>query len=118
MSTTGTPTLTEFLLDRIAEDEAVARAAATDGYGAIDWAGESGPTDVHIARHDPARVLADCEAKRRLIAIHWDFQWSAEPDPDEDRTFGCYECHGPCLILGALAMPYADHPDYRDEWRP
>jgi hypothetical protein len=22
------------------------------------------------------------------------------------------------FALAVLAMPYADHPDYRDEWRP
>jgi hypothetical protein len=24
----------------------------------------------------------------------------------------------PCDTLKLLALPYADHPDYRDEWRP
>jgi hypothetical protein len=24
----------------------------------------------------------------------------------------------PCDTVLALALPYADHPDYREEWRP
>jgi hypothetical protein len=26
--------------------------------------------------------------------------------------------HYPCLTLRLLALPYADHADYRQEWRP
>jgi hypothetical protein len=72
----------------------------------------------HIARHDPARVLAEVEAKRHII------DWHRQPTQDEFedgtyRTMGC-RCYGgwPCPTLRALAAPYADHPDYRDTWRP
>ena len=97
-------TLTDFLRARMAEDAAVAQAAGRDGYGAIDWAGESGPTDVHIARHDPARVLVECEAKRRIV---------------EEYTFddGTPAREGENALL-YLAAVYPDHPDYREEWRP
>src|SRR5438067_2058538 len=81
--------LAEFLLARIAEDEGVARAA-TDGrwevlpYWFTSPLGnpysasvpgvipeEIDPDDAaHIARHDPARVLAECEAKRRIVELH------------------------------------------------
>ena len=99
--TAATLTLADFLLARIAEDEAVAREAtpgpwyADDTYStvtghpfksareaydrhAVDvdcWVvPESMASGVgdhnlsHIARHDPARVLAECEAKRRRRA--------------------------------------------------
>jgi hypothetical protein len=52
----------------------------------------------HIARHDPARVLADVEAKRRIV------EWDAEQPVDRG-------------VLNILASVYADHPDYREEWR-
>lgn len=127
-------TLTEFLLARIAEDEEAARAASPGGwsYPGIDSVAggtlydktrrivdvvyenphdndgrivrrllvpEADANGNHIARHDPARVLAECKAKRQLVDgfDSWgsDAQWT----------------------LRTLALPYADHPDYRDEWR-
>lgn len=45
----------------------------------------------HIARHNPARVLADIEAKRRIVELH-----------DGDDPY----------LLSMLAFPYAQHPDY------
>lgn len=66
----------------------------------------------HIARHDPARVLAECEAKRRIVEEYQDALSVVNPG---DFTDGCrsgleYACH-------ALASVWPDHPDYRDEWR-
>lgn len=160
--------LVEFLLARIAEDEAVARAAAErqgehwfDEEGIVSsdaepvnppgsllhiyapegrwnlWdcegaasLGVTSEVSAHMARHDPARVLAECAAKRRIIALH----------EREDRGDGwgsppywcCTECGGrtvhpnlgwiptstawPCRTLRLLTLPYADHPDYREEW--
>lgn len=119
MSTEG---LAEWLLGCIAEDEQVAWEAADDGYGAIDWAGESGPTDVHIARHDPAHVLAVCDAHRRIVEL--------ADDASTDRGTVILEfCVGSAeieeawatdpgaLILKALATAYADRPGFREEWR-
>ena len=60
----------------------------------------------HIVRHDPARVLREVEAKRRIIGRI-----------DSHATvMGWDEVHGD--LLRALALPYNDHPDYRPEWRP
>ena len=85
----------------------------------------------HIARHDPVRVLAECAAKRRIIALHEvqvdedggstkdgrhdTLYWCATCD--EDRGYGCWIQPG-CQTLRILAAVYADHPDYRDEWMP
>lgn len=60
----------------------------------------------HIARWDPARVLAECEAKRQIV------ERCAAVDFAMPST---HLAHG---VLALLALPYADHPDYRDEWRP
>lgn len=76
----------------------------------------------HIARHDPARVLAEVNAKRRIIDLH-------EPDEferdrckscrrDESGWEGSVPAEWPCATLRLLALPYADHADYREEWRP
>lgn len=130
--------IVEFLLARVAEDEAHAREAmgATDGEwsswnrswdaGARDLAagGEriaALPTtiDEHVCRHDPARVLAECEAKRRIVELYR----AAEAHTDMDTFLP----EGADWILGrrwgawcaarALAQPYADHPDFDPAWR-
>lgn len=62
----------------------------------------------HIARHDPARVLADCDAKRRIVALGICLACDVEQQPCDHRI----------ETLRLLAMPYGDHPDYHDEWRP
>ena len=72
----------------------------------------------HIATWDPARVLAEVEAKRRILDEH---------GPDELRPWECRACAGPhgddgyhipCPTVRLVALPYADRDGYRDEWRP
>jgi hypothetical protein len=103
----GTVTLTEFLLARIAEDEAIALAATfTDGGTVYTDNDERGPARLrHITRHDPARVLAECAAKRNIVRK---FDCAAFTESSRPQEF----------LLRALAAVYADHPDYREEWRP
>lgn len=103
--TTQTATLTEFLLARIAEDEAAARQqAALLNSGAV--------FDMHTAWDvgpgDPARVLAECDAKRTLLndaTLNYGLRTSGEPSIFHER------------VLRIMAAPYADHPDFREEWR-
>jgi hypothetical protein len=134
-STVNPPGLPEFLLARLAEVEADARdAAAARG---PEWHVEDQPdrpwghgpgdpvilasgkpivkvTDYgtgvewHIARHDPARVLAWCAALRAVVAEHG----------------GAHRCpnhlmhdEGPCRTLRALAQIWADHPGFDPAWR-
>lgn len=78
-------TITEFLEARITEDEAAAREClepknlvpySDDRIPAIkpeEWGDLvdnylGGPMGKHCARHDPTRVLADCAAKRAILA--------------------------------------------------
>ncbi|MGY0067707.1 DUF6221 family protein [Streptomyces sp. QTS137] len=65
----------------------------------------------HIERHHPARVLAEIEAKRELLRQYEHLKYDVTPD---DLT-GVWAFEA---VLRAFALPYADHPDYRDEWRP
>jgi hypothetical protein len=69
----------------------------------------------HWARHDPARVLAEVDAKRRIIAEH---PWRREPDWPSGRQ--CRQCatEWPCNTLRLLALPYASDPGYKPEWAP
>lgn len=170
-------TLTEFLLARIAEDEAAARSATQgqwvrygDGrfydytvgltpafvpwpqtggnrspgrdYSAEIVGGVQEADGTHIVRWNPARVLAECEAKRRIVEFHskWPVLVEGPPRFDQPGTdlntlamrmtreiawltqqeyvkrFGTEAPTAP--MLRVLAMPYADHPDYDENWRP
>jgi hypothetical protein len=65
---------------------------------------------IHIARHDPARVLREVEAKRRII------EWLV----DVARVLDAREVYAPDADDGLrlLALPYVGHSDYREEWKP
>lgn len=93
--------LIEFLRARLDEDAERWRHLADQG--------EQGYWDFH---------LAEVDAKRRLLAVH-----------TFERKPGAHDCPGewagysddpdePCPTLRLLALPYADHPSYREEWRP
>lgn len=101
-------TLTEFLLARITEDKAVAHAkppmtlarhdaefhhAEFDGFSAV-WTSAD-------------RLLAECEAKRQIVEEFRDCLDAGGTEGDIVR-----------FILPRMALPYANHPDYRQEWRP
>lgn len=130
-------TLAEFLLARIAEDETAAKAApplehnydmgghrqderwvfdrrlpsSADGMG--NWSPHNGSptTAAHFSRHDPARVLAECAAKRSILQQCNDVQ-------RVQRRCGDPELLSIRHIVRCLALPYAEHPDYNEEWRP
>ncbi|WP_354643876.1 DUF6221 family protein [Kitasatospora camelliae] len=82
----------------------------------------------HIACWDPARVLAEIEAKRRIIDAHPITTSTINPGYGKTGAgFGCEVCHdwdgategyGYCQTLRLIALPYAEHPDYRQEWVP
>ncbi|MEU9888659.1 DUF6221 family protein [Sphaerisporangium sp. NPDC051011] len=74
----------------------------------------------HIARHDPARVLREVEAKRKLLGHYEDAVVSlanAGPNGEvHDLMTGAVNTLRAVLI--DHVQIYADHPDYREEWRP
>lgn len=125
-------TLSDFLLARIADDVATYRAEMAG----IEWVTVGG-------RNLWTHLLAGAEADRRIIAMHdaWPVLVETEPvmesmpndfDPhimtfrmtkriewltqrEYVRRFGSEPPHAPMLM--AMAQKYADHPDFRDEWR-
>lgn len=87
--------LIEFLLARIAEDE----------------------TDAANSYDDSERLLAECAAKRAIVAAHpvviqlwWDEQ--CEIEVCETCQADSYPDQWPCPTIQALAAVYAAHPDY------
>lgn len=63
----------------------------------------------HIARHDPARVLAECKAKRAIVYLH---RIGDDPCDAHDANYGSI----PCDTILTLAAIYRDHPDFDPEW--
>jgi len=69
------------------------------------------------------RVLQEIEAKQQLLDEHQDVN-DGSCGTCVDGQWG-YPTHGasspqrfPCRTLRLLALPYADRPGYREEWRP
>ena len=83
MSADVTP-VTDFLLARIAEEEAAIAAADS------------------VPRHRASdrRALRGCQARRAIVTL-----CSAD-----DAPIHCL------IILGLMALPYTDHPEYRNFW--
>ncbi|MFE0651072.1 DUF6221 family protein [Streptomyces sp. NPDC059534] len=67
----------------------------------------------HIARHDPARVLAEVDAKRELLSCYEAMAADVLVVTGVESILSEYRR----VILPGLALPYADHPDYQDAWR-
>lgn len=104
-------TIDEFLLARVAEDEA----------GARDVLNRVSPGTAPLAnsvRFYASRVLAECAVKRRIVDLHKALGFDDAPgrfycDHDQ-RTAGVY----PCATVRVVAAVYADHRDYDESWRP
>ncbi|MCM3822271.1 DUF6221 family protein [Streptomyces sp. DR3-1] len=107
-----------------ADGQPVLSASDPDEYMA--WIIRADGFDAYLQQVQPARVLAEVEAKRQIVGLHpviggW------EDEDGHDRGLGCECCGhseeysdrgGWCETLRLLALSYADHPDYREEWRP
>lgn len=143
-------TIIEFIEERLAEDEAAARRVSSSRWNAgfyEDHPGEyvsvlediDAPVDddgfanfydgrgyaaTHAARHDPARVLREVTAKRRILgeifdnASGIDGEWGDGHTAAEIRT-GLCDDHGgssAAKLLGMMATIWSDHPDYQQDW--
>lgn len=135
--------LAAWLTAQLDADERIARAATAGPWSVDDvscaeaiygpdgwttvvaggrWGGEASVFEstedaIHIAEHDPARVLREVEAKRGLLAEH---------TPRDGRCRVCAahangqwtRFRAPCTTLRLLALPYADRPGYQEGWAP
>ncbi|MFJ4837162.1 DUF6221 family protein [Streptomyces sp. NPDC088746] len=133
--------LVQFLRARLDDDSAAARAASWDEDGdrwdtqhqgqwsVIDHT-DDGVIEVpphaandagvaqHMARHDPARVLREVEAHRLLLKRYDEPETSPDlPDSMNKLTSGVQR-QVLADVFRVLALPYADHPDYQETWKP
>jgi hypothetical protein len=111
MTTLPTMTLADFLLARIDEDETRYRDTAGDEQHQ-DWAlNKAGDYNEAYIVEEALRRLVECEAKRKIVEEYV-------------RCLGVYRRTGAggewasayLVVLQLLAVPYADHPDYREAW--
>lgn len=142
-------TLTEFLTARIDEDERLAQqllddltAQVADGGYTSDERGPFTPSRMlssqlwafyagqarwrNFARGqgiatlaDPARVLAECEAKRRIVAEYRIAESLIDTLTQADQSDAAHwEERSDALreAIGFLAVVYADHPDHDEAW--
>jgi hypothetical protein len=80
------------------------------GADVTDDAGLEQARAEHIAMQDPAAVLRDVEAKRRIVKLHGDQHECPDPASWEYPYVGCE-------TLKLLAQQLADRDDFREEWR-
>lgn len=112
-------TITEFLEARISADESEARQAITERERATPHEGadtglQSWPdSPVPAVLVGPERVLAECEAKRSIVAMYKPEDAKEESWEPEAYMAGAYDD-----CMRALAKVYNDHPDYQQEWAP
>jgi hypothetical protein len=70
----------------------------------------------HIARHDPAHVLREVEAKRKIVR---ECENQAAWESTTGRKYPATTAWALAdTTLRLLALPYADRPGYQDTWRP
>lgn len=67
----------------------------------------------HIARWDPARVLAEIEAKRRILDDRDEAVAHAARDFDMVLEGNADALNG---VVRLLAQPYAGQPGWREDW--
>lgn len=102
-------TIVEFLTARLDEDEAEVDLG--------DFVGSD------IGARAAERIDADIAVKRAILGLH-------QPESESDDRPVCITCATqvvagdlegdpyPCPTVRRLASIYADHPDYRSEWKP
>lgn len=124
--------LVEFLRARLDDDERRAPNVHALDCELTMTAGFSGPCTCGV----PDRIAAEVDAKRRILDLHKPYQQgymytaagvrvpnircSVCHDVPEDVDYDNppYAVEFPCPTLRLLALPFAAHPDYRQEWRP
>ena|SRR2546423_1019996 len=129
--------LIAFLRARLDEDESLAQECelnrvsqpGTELHDWIEdprWSNGLVPARELADRFSVARVLAEVDAKRRIIDDHTSPHTVVNgfcveeggPCTHADESLCHWHGVGGCSTVRLLALPYAGHPDYRQKWRP
>lgn len=140
--------LIAFITARLDEDAAAAKAVygrwdedaegnlVDHSYGAYLATGPYGggiddATRAHILRHDPARVLREVEADRKLLteldeARKFSDHMFSSSSPEGvtpgkvpgERMRAATQVTTRSRVIAIRATRFSDHPDYRQEWAP
>lgn len=106
------PDLAAFLTARLDERADLVKSVDPD---AIDFAANIGsePINLILGANDPAWMLADIDAKRRIIEL-----WEEAAD-HRRQSSDAYADEFDALteVIQFLALPYADHEEFQEEWR-
>jgi hypothetical protein len=102
--------LVEFLKARLDEDEERARFVQREQgdrsrYETEPWR-LSWHDEYDLLCVEPSRVLAEVDAKRKLIEQHIGYYGAGDDE------------WWPVQTLRIMALPYASHPEYDESWRP
>ena len=91
-----------------------------DNITIYDEGGHDRSQALHIARWDPARVLAECATKRRVIASYRAARRSAAEGPLIDELYDEHDWLATELesLIRDWAAIHSGHPEYRQEWAP
>jgi hypothetical protein len=96
--------IVEFLRARYAEDRQQAQAELDDN------------RSLHARRQRAQRTLDDADAKLRIVDLYAEH---ADYDTlDEPYEYATGRIVGLGVALRLLAVQFAGHEDYREEWRP
>jgi len=105
--------MVQFLRTRLDEEQreaetALKRTTTTRRMIQGQWVEDTvQPPEWRRSAWPPARVLAEVDAKRKRLKQIEDAINAGHDSYDLAAT-----------LLPLELLPYADHPDYRDEWRP
>jgi hypothetical protein len=119
--------LPAFLLARIQEDEELAAEllayerpifAGGDISPVLSSALYASKRGDNHARIPTSRILAECEAKRRIIAIYEAAELGAQQWLEGRRFARPTEVNALREVAAALVLPYAGHPDCDPAWLP
>jgi hypothetical protein len=97
--------LVRWLGEQLDEDEEDVRRGYLKAEPSPDYDGWDKSTAAGLPPIVAARVLREIDAKRRIVDR---YAWLREHG----------DTGGTAWVLPLLALPYADRPGYREEWRP
>lgn len=105
--------------DELAGPEGESILVSSDTENFCSWITRHDAFDAYLQDIQPARMLAEVEAKRRVIA-QWEDVRAQARNPVSVDNFQAARIEQGALsdVLRLFGACYADHPDYKPEWRP